>query len=249
MRKFFTLSILLTLCTIASAQDTLRLTKFTLGGAFNTGNSNSFQVTSKSMLNYDGAKSKHGIILSPDYFLLYTQNTDGELVKKSEDLRADLFFWRDLMKGFSLIAFGDLEHSYSKRIDLRVAGGIGIKKEIDGKGFRTNTSFAPVYDDMLIDGDWTSSFRASLRQAISKEIMGINVSAVALYQPSFWSESGFTMNDNTNFSCNIDLTKKISKNVSFGVSYETWTSTLPTKFNEGLKPTDQRVSFTLVYKR
>jgi len=231
------------------AQDTLRLKKFTLGGIFNTGNSNSFQVTTKSMLNYDGAKSKHGIILSPDYFLLYSQNSDGELVKKSEDLRADLFFWRDLKNGFSLIAFGDLEHSYSKRIDLRVAGGIGLKKEIDGKGFRTNTSIAPVYDDMLIGGDWTGSFRGSLRQSISKEIFGLNISGVALYQPSIWSESGFTMKDNTNFSCNIDVTKKISKNVSFGVSYETWTSTLPTKFNKELKPTDQRVSFTLVYKR
>jgi len=249
MKKTLITVFLLFICAFSYAQDTLRLTKFTLGGAFNTGNSNSFQFTTKSMLNYDGAKSKHGMILSPDYFLLYTQDNNGELVKKSEDLRADLFFWRDLKKGFSLIAFGDLEHSYSKKIDLRVAGGIGIKKEIDGRGFRTNTSIAPVYDDMLIGGDWTGSFRASFRQAISKEIFGVNISGVALYQPSIWSESGFTMKDNTNFSCNLDLTKKISKNISFGISYETWTSTLPTRFKEELKPTDQRVSFTLVYKR
>jgi len=249
MKRILIILSLLFLYSSANAQDTLRLTKFTLGGIFNTGNANSFQVTTKSMINYDGAKSKHGLILSPDYFLLYSQNSQGELVKKSEDLRTDLFFWRDLKNGFSLIAFGDLEHSYSKKIDLRVAGGIGIKKEIDGKGFRTNTSLAPVYDDMLIGGDWTSSFRASLRQAISREIFGVNISGVALYQPSIWSESGFTVGDNTNFSCNLDITKKISKNVSFGVSYETWASTLPTKFNKELKPTDQRVSFTLVYKR
>jgi hypothetical protein len=41
----------------------------------------------------------------------------------------------------------------------------------------------------------------------------------------------------------------MSKNLSLGVSYESWTSTLPTKFKEGLKATDQRVSFTLTYKR
>jgi len=243
--------LLLTIFTLSSAkaQDTLKLTKFTLGGVYNSGNSNSFQLTTKSLINYDGAKSKHGIILSPDYFIQYGQNSDGEMIKKAEDLRADLFFWRDLKKGFSLIAFGDLEHSYSKRIDLRVAGGIGIKKEIDGKGFRTNTSIAPVYDDMLIGGDWTSSFRVSLRQAVSKDVLGVLVSGVVLYQPSFWSQSGFTIGDNTNLSGNLDVTKKISKNLSLGISYESWTSTLPTKFKEGLKATDQRVSFTLTYKR
>lgn len=233
----------------AKAQDTLRITKFTLGGVYNSGNVNSFQLTSKALINYDGAKSKHGVILSPDYFIQYGQTSDGEMVKKAEDLRADLFFWRDLKKGFSLIAFGDLEHSYSKRIDLRVAGGIGIKKEIDGKGFRTNTSIAPVYDDMLIGGDWTSSFRVSLRQAVSKEVLGVLLSGVVLYQPSLWSQSGFTGGDNTNISGNLDVTKKISKNLSIGISYESWTSTLPTKFKEGLKATDQRVSFTLTYKR
>jgi hypothetical protein len=248
MKNIF-LTLIILIATQAKAQDTLRITKFTLGGVYNSGNSNSFQLTTKSLINYDGAKSKHGIILSPDYFIQYGQNSDGEMIKKAEDLRADLFFWRDLKKGFSLIAFGDLEHSYSKRIDLRVAGGIGIKKEIDGKGFRTNTSIAPVYDDMLIGGDWTSSFRVSLRQAVSKDILGVLVSGVVLYQPSFWSQSGFTKGENTNLSGNLDVTKKISKNLSLGISYESWTSTLPTKFKEGLKATDQRVSFTLTYKR
>jgi hypothetical protein len=248
MKNIFLISLIL-ITIQAKAQDTLRITKFTLGGVYNSGNSNSFQLTTKSLINYDGAKSKHGIILSPDYFIQYGQTADGEMIKKAEDLRADLFFWRDLKKGFSLIAFGDLEHSYSKRIDLRVAGGIGIKKEIDGKGFRTNTSIAPVYDDMLISGDWTSSFRVSLRQAVSKEVLGVLLSGVVLYQPSFWSQSGFTRGDNTNISGNLDITKKISKNLSLGISYESWTSTLPTKFKDGLKATDQRVSFTLTYKR
>jgi hypothetical protein len=201
------------------------------------------------LINYSGAKSKHGIILSPDYFIQYGQTSDGKMIKKAEDLRADLFFWKDLKKGFSLIAFSDLEHSYSKKIDLRVAGGIGLKKEINGKGFRTNTSIAPVYDDMLIDGNWTSSFRASFRQAVSKEVLGVLVSGVVLYQPSFWSQSGFIGRNNTNLSGNLDITKKISKNLSLGIAYESWTSTLPTKFKEGLKATDQRVSLTLTYKR
>jgi hypothetical protein len=248
MKKIF-LILLILVSAQAKAQDTLRITKFTLGGVYNSGNSNSFQITTKSLINYSGAKSKHGIILSPDYFIQYGQTSDGKMIKKAEDLRADLFFWKDLKKGFSLIAFSDLEHSYSKKIDLRVAGGIGLKKEINGKGFRTNTSIAPVYDDMLICKNWTSSFRISLRQAFSKEILGVLVSGVVLYQPSFWSQSGFTGDDNTNTSGNLEISKKMSRNLSLGVSYESWTSTLPTKFKEGLKATDQRVSFTLTYKR
>ena len=247
--RFVTLILILFSLSSASAQDTLRITKFSLGGVYNTGNANSFQLSAKSLINYDGAKSKHGIIFSPDYFIQYGQTSDGEMIKKAEDLRADLFFWRDLKKGFSLIAFSDFEHSYSKRIDLRVAGGIGIKKEISGKGFRTNTSLAPVYDDMLIKGNWENSFRVSLRQSISREVLGVLISNVVLYQPAFWSKSGFTGSNNTNLSNNLDITRKISKTVSIGISYESWTSTLPTKFNEGLKATDQRVSFTLTYKR
>ena len=115
MKNIF-LILLILIATKAKAQDTLRMTKFTLGGVYNTGNVNSFQLSTKSLINYDGAKSKHGIILSPDYFIQYAQTPDGEMIKKAEDLRADLFFWRDIKKGFSLIAFSDLEHSYSKRI-------------------------------------------------------------------------------------------------------------------------------------
>jgi hypothetical protein len=248
MKNIFLISIIL-IATKAKAQDTLRITKFTLGGVYNTGNVNSFQLSTKSLINYDGAKSKHGIILSPDYFIQYAQTSDGEMIKKAEDLRADLFFWRDIKKGFSLIAFSDLEHSYSKRIDLRVAGGIGIKKEINGNGFRANISLAPVYDDMLINGDWENSFRASVRQSISREVLGVLISNVVLYQPAFWSKSGFTGSNNKNLSNNLDITKKISKTISLGISYESWTSTLPTKFKDGLKATDQRVSFTLTYKR
>ena len=248
MKNVF-LILLILIAIRAKAQDTLRITKFTLGGVYNSGNSNSFQLTTKSIINYHGDKSKHGVILSPDYFIQYAQTSDGEMIKKAEDIRADLFFWRDLKKEFSLIIFGNLEHSYSKRIDLRVAGGIGIKKEIDGKGFKTNTSIAPVYDDMLIGGDWKNSFRASVRQSISREVLGVLISNVVLYQPAFWSKSGFTGSNNTNLSNNLDITKKISKTISLGISYESWTSTLPTKFKNALKATDQRVSFTLTYKR
>jgi hypothetical protein len=247
--RYLILVIALSIIKSANAQDTLRITKFTLGGVYNSGNANSFQLTTKSLINYDGAKSKHGIILSPDYFIQYGQSADGEMIKKAEDLRMDIFFWRDLKKGFSLIAFSDLEHSYSKKIDLRVAGGIGIKKEINGKGFRTNTSLAPVYDDMLINGDWENSFRISVRQSISREVLGVLISNIVLYQPAFWSKSGFTGSNNTNLSNNLEITKKISKTISLGISYESWTSTLPIKFKDELKATDQRVSFTLTYKR
>ena len=114
MRNFT--SAIIGLCSLlsvaANAQDTLRINKFTLGGAYNRGNSNSFQITSNASIGYQGAASKHGAILSPDYFLLYTQGTDGSLVKKSEDIRANLFFWRDLNKSTHECACGSFDTSF-----------------------------------------------------------------------------------------------------------------------------------------
>jgi hypothetical protein len=97
MKNIF-LFLLILIAIKAKAQDTLRITKFTLGGVYNSGNANSFQLTTKSIINYDGAKSKHSVILSPDYFIQYVQTPDGEMIKKAEDIRADLFFWRDIKK-------------------------------------------------------------------------------------------------------------------------------------------------------
>ena len=95
------ISLLLLLISLqANAQDTLRVDKISLGGNFNTGNSESFQITSKANVSYQGANSKYGLIFSPDYFLLYTGNS-GEFLKKSEDFRADIFGWKDLKNSYN----------------------------------------------------------------------------------------------------------------------------------------------------
>jgi len=243
------ISLLLLLISLqANAQDTLRVDKISLGGNFNTGNSESFQITSKANVSYQGANSKYGLIFSPDYFLLYTGNS-GEFLKKSEDFRADIFGWKDLKNSYSIIAFSNVEHSYSKRIDLRVAGGIGIKKVIKYKSLKSSTSIAPLYDDMFISNTRYGSARLSIRQSLSFTIFGLNTSGMLLYQPAVWSSSDFKMRDNTNSSLSVEVAKKINDNISLGIQYDSWLSSLPSRINPLINELDQRVSFSIIYKR
>ena len=247
MHKIISILLLL-ISTQLNAQDTLRVDRISLGGNFNSGNSESFQILAKSSVSYQGANSKHGLIFSPDYFLLYTGNT-GEFIKKSEDFRVDLFGWRDLKNNYSIIAFSDLEHSYSKKIDLRVAGGVGIKKLVKYKSFKSGTSIAPLYDEMFIGGKQYGSARISLRQSISFSVFGININSMLLYQPAIWSSSDFRMRDNTNSSLMMEVSKKISSNLSLGIQYDSWFSALPARINPKVQELDQRIGFSIIYKR
>lgn len=231
------------------AQDTLKIENISLGGNMNTGNSASFQIASKASISYQGSSSKHGLILSPDYFLLYTGSTDNKMVKKSEDFRSDLFGWRELRKNYSIIAFGDVEHSYSKRIDLRIAGGVGIKKSISSKRIKSSSSIAALYDRTTLSDREIKNVRASFRENLSLSLPGFLINSVVLYQPAIWSESSFLYGENLNLTTYVEISKKISKTVSVGISHETWTFTLGSRVNPGIKPTDSRVSLVFTYKK
>lgn len=247
MRKF--IFILLTLSFFnLRAQDTIRVDKASLGGNYTAGNSENFQISAKSTISYQNGKLKRGIIFSPDYFIMYNGGNEG-FVKKSEDLRAAFFGWKDLNESYSIIAFSDLEHSYSKKIDLRVAGGVGVKKIIKSKYFKSSTSIAPLYDEMFIRGDRYGNARISLRQTINTTLLGVNINTIFMYQPAVWSTSDFRMSENTNSTLMFELSKKISNNISFGVQYDSWYSVLPSMLNSNINRMDQRISFSLIYKR
>lgn len=230
------------------SQGILSVERLSVGGNFNTGNSESFQITSKATVMYENKEAKNGIIFSPDYFILYTGN-NTEFIKKSEDFRADFFGWKDLSKGYSIIAFSDIEHSYAKKIDLRVAGGIGIKKVINFKNLKSSTSIAPLYDEMFIRGARYSSTRISLRQSVSFTILDVNVSGMLLYQPSIISSSDLNLSDNTNSALNLEVSKKFSQKISLGIQYDSWYSSLPSIINNNVNRLDQRVSFSIIYRR
>jgi uncharacterized ubiquitin-like protein YukD len=171
------------------------------------------------------------------------------MTKKSEDLRSDLFGWRDLKNNYSIIAFGDLEHSYSKRIDLRIAGGLGIKKSISNKWAKSSLSLAALYDRTTLSDREIRNMRVSFRENLSLSFTGLSVNTVILYQPAIWSESSFLYGKNLNLTTYVEISKKISKTFSVGISHETWTFTLGSQINHEIKPTDSRFSLVFIYKK
>lgn len=240
--------ILLFSALVANGQDTIRVEKASLGGNYNSGNSENFQISAKSTISYQNGKLRRGVIFSPDYFIMYNGSNEGFL-KKSEDFRGAFFGWKDLDKDYSIIAFSDFEHSYSKRIDFRVAGGIGIKKVIKSKYFKSSTSIAPLYDETFIKGNRYGNARLSLRQTLSASLFGINLNSTFMYQPSVWSSSDFKLSENTNSTLMLEISKKISNNLSFGIQYDSWYASLPHTINPTVLKMDQRISFSIIYKR
>jgi aspartate ammonia-lyase len=57
------------------------------------------------------------------------------------------------------------------------------------------------------------------------------------------------MRDNTNSSLSAEVAKKINANISLGIQYDSWLSSLPSRINPVINELDQRVSFSIIYKR
>ena len=219
---------------------------FDLGGVLLTGNNKNVQITSKMSYELNNKKKSIGVSLNPYYFLFYGQK-NNEFIKQSEDARLNIFSWKEIKNNYSVILFSTVEHSFVKKLDLGVSGGVGFKKSFKTSKLNGSVSLAYVYDRSEISKIKFGSKRLSYRHTLKYKKSDYTFEHNLLLQPAIISSNDLIWSKNTVGNYNLSITKAIKKTTSIGFVYEGYLSTISSELNKNIKPLDQRFSFVIKY--
>jgi hypothetical protein len=223
-----------------------------LGGNVNVGNFTTYNLIFRTDNEFRWKQNE--IVFSPKFH--YSEIlTNGRLSLREREFYVNYGFTKRSDK-WRTILFGELEHTFLRKIDLRTSFGVGFGKKIfKNKYFEIDVSevilpeltisdFGKNYDNFAI--------RASTRLKFIWEREPFKVSSITIFQPSLYTMRNggiqVPLIDNISARSLNNFEVSISKPLSFGVGNEVIIQTYSYYLNPTVMPIDWMISFFIKYK-
>jgi hypothetical protein len=243
--KRYILSLILSLFVLTSFGQRVN-TSASVGANLFGGNWESYLVNTQFSIGQDSTAISWG--LAPSMTFGQVKRDDGEWHTNQREFYVTGNATRKWNRN-RIIAFGEAENSYIKRIQFR--GAIGF-----GYGFdciKTQKVNLLISESYLIETYQSevnqiknlTSIRLSTR--IKFEYIGkVKITSVTLFQPSISSAPPVQFNDNLNIRTSTSFDYPISKQMTFGLQFNGYLSTYSSYVDSNVKPFDYNT--LLVFK-
>jgi hypothetical protein len=241
MKKLIFILLLLPSLVIAQTQT------YSLNGMLNIGNRAGYLIGTKGEYKSKDT-GKLGLITTASGQIQYASVNDV-MVLQRRDGNLSVYGWKTLDKVQSLILFSEGEHSYTRKVDVRVTGGVGYKRAlVDLPGKKLEVSQAVTTEQLqLIDGNCTWTVRSSTR---GKLVLGTltKLTIIANLQPPLASNTGADVRNNMVGRVIAQLEHPLSKSLSFSIGGDINYQTYQSWVKPEVKPYDGVIQLGLVWK-
>jgi hypothetical protein len=254
-RLFLSALLLLLNLSIGLSQiDSLKFkTELNLGGNISLGNFTTYNLIfrSENELRWNNIE----INLNPKF--QYSQiSTAGILRLREREVYTTLSFTKR-NNNWRFLFFGELEHTFLRKIDLRTSFGFGIgKKLIKTKNLELDISEVLLPEITISDFNNNRldnfALRPSTRIKFVWEKTPLKFTSINLFQPSIYTVKNggniIPFVDNINARSLNNFEVSIAKHISLGVGTEVIIQTYPSSLNPTVMPVDWIISLFIKYK-
>ena len=217
------------------------------GASLSTGNLNLLN----SNLQFSVYKDTGSVMFNINPSILVTLN---KVQNKYNFLERESFITTSLSKSIGkikIIGNLDAENSYLRKTIFRITGGFGVGYTVvDREKYKLSISEV-LMPEYFMSENMQNKYSFSLRPStrIKFKYSGkFNFETVNYFQPSVWTSEKIPFKDNINFRSTTSIDFPISKYISIGAQVIVQVFTLPSYFDDKIKPTDTNFLFTVKAK-
>lgn len=219
---------------------------YSINGMLNVGNRAGYLLGGKAEYKSKDT-GKLGFIGTASGLVQYASSNNQQVLQR-RDVLSSVYGWKTLDKAQSLILFSEGEHSYTRKVNFRVTGGVGYKVvAIEKTGIKLEFSQAITAEQLqLIQGSRTWSIRSSSR---GKLVLGTitKLTVTGLVQPPLASNTGAGVWNNMVSRLILQVEHPVTKSLAFSVGGDLNYQTYQTWVKPELKPYDGFVQAGLVW--
>jgi len=244
MKKYI-LSVVLSLFMIVSYGQKINTTA-SVGANLFGGNWDSYLVNSQFVISKDSSKVTWSI--ASNFTFGQVRKDDGWHTNQQEAylIVNSTHKWNRNR----VIAFGESESSYLKKIQFRGAFGCGYGYDIVRNNKFTLLITESYLLERYISEDNTKNLTTGrLSTRIKLEYRGkIKITSITLFQPAIASSPSVPFANNINLRTNTSIDFPVSKKLSIGLQLNGYLSTYSTYINNEVKPFDYSTLLTFKFK-
>lgn len=220
---------------------------YSVNGMLNIGNRAGYLIGTKAEYKSKDT-NKLGFIGTASGQLQYSSINNQQVLQRRDGL-ASVYSWKNLDRVQALILFSEWEHSYTRKVEFRVTGGVGYKLAIvDLPGKKLEVSQAITTEQLrVIDGNRVWTVRSSTRVKLSLGTL-TKLTVTALVQPPLVSNTNAILRNNMVSRLILQLEHPLSKSLSFAVGGDINHQTYQTWVKPEVKPYDGVFQAGLIWK-